>query len=235
MKKRYTLLLMFILLMSFAVSSQAASKVYANMNANLRTGPGLKYKIVDTVKDGTAMTYLGKKESDNRGVDWYKVSYEDNELWISSRCASLVAKPTTSAKKRVVTTGEVNLRKGPGMKYKAVVAVQEGSSMKYLGKTRKDNRGVKWYKVSFYGKGLWVSSRYSKRKNSRTSKTVYTRGQVYLRKGPGTDYSAYTSVDEGTALKYLNKTRKDDRGVKWYKVSYNKKSLWVSSRYATLK
>ena len=37
-----------------------------------------------------------------------------------------------------------------------------GETAKYLGETKKDERGVAWYKVSFNGKTGWVSSKYGK-------------------------------------------------------------------------
>jgi uncharacterized protein YgiM (DUF1202 family) len=235
MKKLLTLMLMSIFMLSFAVSVSAASRVYVNTNANLRKGPGKDYSIYKSVEDGTTLKDLNDTETDDRGVDWYKVSYEGRELWISSKCASKVAKPISSAKKRVVTTTDCNLRKGPGLNYKIYVDIQEGSSLKYLGKTKKDSRKVKWYKVSYYGKSLWVSSKVSVRKNSKTSRKVYViEEEVNLRKGPGLNYSEAATVSEGTVLKYLNKSSKDKRGVRWYKVSYDGRKLWISSKVSSL-
>jgi uncharacterized protein YgiM (DUF1202 family) len=107
--------------------------------------------------------------------------------------------------------------------------------MKYLGKTKKDSRGVKWYKISYYGKSLWVSSKASVRKNSKTSRKVYViEEEVNLRKGPGLKYKEVATVSEGTVLKYLDKSSKDSRGIRWYKISYNGKKLWISSKVSTL-
>ena len=113
MKKALRLLLVLAFALSFTITAQAARKVYANMDSNLRKGPGLEYKIYTSVKDGTALKYLGVTDTDDRDVDWYKVSYKNKKLWISSNCASLTAKPSTSARKRVEMTEEGNLRKGP--------------------------------------------------------------------------------------------------------------------------
>jgi uncharacterized protein YgiM (DUF1202 family) len=235
MKKLVILMIMSVFMLSFAVSVSASSKIYVNTDANLRKGPGKDYGVYTSVKDGETLKYLDDTESDDRGVDWYKVSYNGKALWISSKCATKVAKPISSAKKRVVTTADCNLRKGPGMNYKVYVAVQKGSSMKYLGKTKKDSRGVKWYKISYYGKSLWVSSKASVRKNSKTSRKVYViEEEVNLRKGPGLKYKEVTTVSEGTVLKYLDKSSKDSRGIRWYKISYNGKKLWISSKVSTL-
>ena len=61
--------------------------------------------------------------------------------------------------------------------------------------------------------------------------TVKTTGNVWLRKGPGLGYSKITSVQSGTKLEYMGKTSTDDRGVVWYKIRWNGRDAWVSSRY----
>ena len=236
MKKLTTLLFMTVFMLSFAVSVSAASKVYVNTDANLRRGPGMKYKISDVADDGDVLEYLGDIQEDTRGVDWYKVSYNGEKVWISSRCATLQrAKPISSAKRRVITKADCNLRKGPGLGYKVYVDVQKGSSFKYLGSSKRDDRGVKWYKISYYGKSLWVSSKVSYRKNSSSYRNVYVKlEQVFLRKGPGMDYDDVYTVYEGTVMRYLNKSSRDDRGIKWYKVSYKGKKLWISSKTCSI-
>ena len=66
-----------------------------------------------------------------------------------------------AASAEVRTTGNVNLRTGPGLSYNVVDSVGSGTEMEYLGETFQDNRGVDWYKVCFKGMEVWVSSRYS--------------------------------------------------------------------------
>lgn len=146
----------------------------------------------------------------------------------------LVAAPVFAAKK-VVATEDANLRKGPGKKYKVVTSVSEGTSLPYLNKSKKDSRGVRWYKVSYKKKKVWISSLCSVLKKGSYSRKVVTTGNVYLRWGPGLDYNEYVAVKKGKSLTYLNKGNYDDRGVLWYKVSYNGYGLWVSSRYSKLK
>ena len=64
---------------------------------------------------------------------------------------------------------------------------------------------------------------------------VRTTGSVNLRKGPGLGYGKVYAVPRGTKLEYLGKKSTDSRGVVWYKVRYRGSSLWVSSRYSSLK
>lgn len=61
----------------------------------------------------------------------------------------------------VRTTGNVNLRKGPGLDYDVLGSESTDVELEYLGETSTDARGVDWYKVSFKGGAAWISSKYA--------------------------------------------------------------------------
>ena len=131
----------------------------------------------------------------------------------------------------------MNVRKGPGLDYATVGGVSEGKVLKY-DKTAKDERGVTWYHITG-GKTGWVSSKYTTQVDSSSSSStsgdkVKATGDVNLRKGPGLDYSTVTAMKSGSTAKFLYETKKDERGVKWFKVSFNGKTGWVSSKYAKI-
>ena len=63
----------------------------------------------------------------------------------------------------VKTTGNVFIRKGPGLDYKEITSVPSGTKLEWTGATATDERGVKWYKVVRNGKTGWVSSKYAKK------------------------------------------------------------------------
>ena len=67
----------------------ALAEVCATGDVNLRLGPGLDYGTVGYVPAGTVMEYLGETSTDSRGVDWYKVSVQGSEVWVSSRYSEL--------------------------------------------------------------------------------------------------------------------------------------------------
>lgn len=56
-------------------------------------------------------------------------------------------------------------------------------------------------------------------------------GKSHVRTGPGLDYEAIGVLHRGEDARYLGETAIDDRGVLWYKIKWNGKSAWVSSRY----
>lgn len=62
----------------------------------------------------------------------------------------------------VVTTGNVNLRVGPGLDFDIITAVPEGIHLEYLDESSVDARGVEWYRVASDVGEAWISSRYSR-------------------------------------------------------------------------
>ena len=56
-------------------------------------------------------------------------------------------------------------------------------------------------------------------------------GKSNVRTGPGLGYRSIGVLHVGEDAKYLGKTSTDDRGVVWYKIRFNGRDAWVSSRY----
>ena len=61
----------------------------------------------------------------------------------------------------VVTTGNVNLRVGPGLDYDVLASVPADTRLEYLSETSVDERGVAWFLVAYGDGEAWISSRYS--------------------------------------------------------------------------
>ena len=56
-------------------------------------------------------------------------------------------------------------------------------------------------------------------------------GKSNVRTGPGLGYKSIGVLHRGEDARYLGKTAVDDRGVVWYKILYDDREAWVSSRY----
>ena len=56
-------------------------------------------------------------------------------------------------------------------------------------------------------------------------------GKSNVRTGPGLHYKSIGVLHRGEEARYLGKTSTDERGVLWYKIEWNGRSAWVSSRY----
>ena len=65
--------------------------------------------------------------------------------------------------KRIVATGSVKVRTGPGRDFAVIGYLDRGDILTYDGSTCTDERGVKWYRVVFGVDSGWVSSRYSRK------------------------------------------------------------------------
>ena len=57
--------------------------------SNLRKGPGLSYDDIDVIQKGETAYYLGSYSTDERGVMWYRVNFEGQIGWLSSRYTTL--------------------------------------------------------------------------------------------------------------------------------------------------
>lgn len=228
---------MLSLLVSAPAMAAAAGKLTTTGSVNLRKGPGIDREVITSVRKDTELDYRGASVYDSRGILWHKVSYKNSSAWVSAKYSYV----TVSGKKLdnkvyVISTGSVNLRKGPGTGYAKITSVASGQKLFYLGKNDEDKNGRTWYKVSCSKGVAWVSSRYSRLSTGKEeSKYVLTTASVNLRKGPGTDYARIFALPKGKKLTYLGKTSTDSRGRKWYNVSYNGTAGWVSSRYSVLK
>lgn len=56
---------------------------------NVRKGPGLAYKSVGTAYESEILSYLGSSVTDERGVAWHRVVFEDGDGWVSSTYSKL--------------------------------------------------------------------------------------------------------------------------------------------------
>jgi len=56
-------------------------------------------------------------------------------------------------------------------------------------------------------------------------------GKSNVRTGPGLGYKSLGVLHRGDDSRYLHETAIDDRGVLWYKIRWNGREAWVSSRY----
>lgn len=150
----------------------ASGSVYATANAYVRSGPGLNYSQLTGMHSGDYATYLGNTSYDSRGVAWYNVSFKGCTGWVSSAYTSLngsysYSAPsfsgsyTTYGSYVVGTSGDSNVRTGPGLGYSSIGGLSQGESAPYLGDTSIDERGVAWYNISYNGRSAWVSSRYT--------------------------------------------------------------------------
>ena len=255
MKRILCLTLMLALVLSAVLAPTAALaasdySVRTTASVNLRKGPGLGYAKITSLKSGRTLTYAGVSQFDSRGMGWHKVYYNGSTAWISWAYSNLQANGKAISESRAVrATAALNVRTGAGTGNAKITTVANGTNMIYLGETATVG-GSTWYKVTTSAGIGWVSGAYSRlvstpdvkpvsssgsSSGSTTGTKVYVSGgSVWLRTGPGLGYKSVTTVHEGQNLNYRGSSSVDDRGVRWYNVTYNGQSVWISSRYAKL-
>lgn len=64
--------------------------------------------------------------------------------------------------------------------------------------------------------------------------SVEFKGDCHVRSYPSVNAPSLGIVREGAYLDYLYEDTVDDRGTIWYKVDYNNRVCWVSSKYTFL-
>jgi len=165
MKKMIAVLLIAMMVLT-SIAALADGKIKTTGNVNVRKGAGLDYSSKGTVSKGTTLNF-DKTAKDARGVIWYHIT-NGKTGWVSSKYTVQVENKASSGKSEkksgetIKATGNVHVRKGAGLDYAVATTMKKGAKAEYLGKTAKDARGVKWYKVSYKGKTGWVSSKYAK-------------------------------------------------------------------------
>lgn len=125
----------------------------------------------------------------------------------------------------VVTTKNLNLRKGAGSSYSVIRAVKKGTTF-YVVKNSSGN----WVNVKdSSGKSGYLPTRYlNKGSGSKLTAQCKTNDSVNLRSGASTNYSVLTVVPKSTVI-----TVSSNSNYNWAKVTYNGKTGYISSQYAT--
>ena len=195
----------------------------------LRAGAGASNAAVGAVPNGTELTY-DETRTDESGLTWYHVQFDGKEGWISG---NFVSDGKNKPVKYIHTTGSVYLRAGAGLDFEALAGLANGTNLIWT-ETAQDDRGVTWYHVTYKGTRGWVSSTYVK-DGKAPIPTVTAIGITNIRKAPGLGEQLLGNMDKGKVAVYLGETRKDKRGVAWYKIRFEGIEGWVSSMYTVLK
>lgn len=107
-------------------------------SCNIRTGPGTSYKTLDTAKSGDVFEAPST-------TGWVPILHNGDVRWISEKYL----------KDGVVTGFTVNIRTGPGTKYKSVGVAKKGSIWTSI-------TSDTWVPVAHDGAVCWVSKKYAK-------------------------------------------------------------------------
>lgn len=234
MKIRRILSLVLVLMLIAGIA--LAEKVTTTGSVNMRSKPGLSYTIINTVPKGVTLEELDW-DTDDRDIIWYKVKYGGKTGWISSTYAKEQGgwdddDDDDEGTEVTLIYGSTNLRKSPSLSGTLLTSITKGTTVKYT-ETAVDDRGVMWFKVTYKNKTGWISSKYTDAEVSLV--VAATKGSTYLRSSYSINAKILTTLSKGEEAKYLGVYKFDDRNVKWYKVRYNGKTGWVSSKYTVVR
>lgn len=128
---------------------------YTTGTVNIRSDAGTSYKVLGVIPYNTLVRSSGR--SKNVGsTPWYEVSYNGATGYVSSKYLRKSPKQI-----EFVTTGKVNMRKGPSTNYDIIIAIENGKKVVSDG-TYVDAQGVRWYKCTYGENSGYVSNMYLK-------------------------------------------------------------------------
>jgi SH3-like domain-containing protein len=135
--KRIFWILPLLLLMTWSVCGQAAGITMVSVageKVNLRKGPSTQYPIIWELGKGFPLRVISSKGN------WLKVSdFESDVGWVYKKLVS--RKPHLIVKTNKNSRARINIRSGPGKKYKIVGKAEYGVVFQTL------KRGDGWVKV----------------------------------------------------------------------------------------
>lgn len=195
-----------------SVRVEAAEIKATTANLNMRTGPGTSYGVVTVIPKGAQVSVSGYSG------DWAQVSFNGKNGYAHG---SYLKNQSAAIR---YTTGNLNMRSGPGTSYAVLLVIPKGAEVQVL------NSSSTWYKVSYSGKTGYVSSAYLA--SSPTAPTPpaqpavrYTTADLNLRTGPGTSYAVILSMPKGSQVTIL------DTKSAWPRVRYGTKEGYASPAY----
>lgn len=132
---------------AFATTQGAAT--LTGSDVNFRTGPGMGYSVQDCLPKGVSVAVL-----DRSNGDWYKVSYNGREGYISSRYLSFTQSAEVSLGSGSIKGTYVRLRSGPSLSAGILGDYNTGDRLEVTGVDGE------WYKVILGGVNGYVYSQY---------------------------------------------------------------------------
>lgn len=149
-----SIIAMFVLFIGIqsSIPSYAATSTtkYVTASAlNVKTGPGTNYKVVTTIKKNTSVKVLQTKGS------WDKITVGSKTGWVSNKYLTTKNPnpPKSTSITMYVTASALNVRTGPGTKYKVVTTIKKNQAVTV---TQKGS----WDKIKVGSKTGYASASY---------------------------------------------------------------------------
>lgn len=192
---------------------------------NLRTGPGLSYRVIKVLKEGTKVTMTGKTA---RG--WAQLVDGKSTGWSSMQylAGSAAGRPVIIGKR--VATADLDIRTTSGAHAKTVAEVKKGTAVSITGAIQNGRA-----QIVYQGKVRWVTAKYltnvksnlpSPPKLPKVTGVRYATTTLNIRSTYADKYRLITEVPRGTKLK-ITGVVKNGR----MQIIFEKAARWVTAKY----
>ncbi|MFD1030528.1 SH3 domain-containing protein [Metaplanococcus flavidus] len=225
-----------ILLVAQALPFGESSTVSANngeievsaASVNVRSGPGLSYPVIDSMKEGDSVEEL------SRSGDWIEVAVSGETGWIASWVTkSSASAEASSGKTAVSSVNRLNVRAQPDLSASVLTQMNAGEQATVLN----DSNG--WVEVEFRGSRGFVSKEYISINVNSNAKPAPAASDVSsieiavdalnVRKKPDLSSSKQGTVKKGEIYPVL------ELAGNWVKIQLDgNKTGWVYSFYGHL-
>ena len=196
---------------------------------NLRTGPGLSYRVIKVLKEGTKVTLTGKTA---RG--WAQLVNGKFTGWSSMQylASSTTGRPAVIGKR--VATADLDIRTTSGAGAKTVAEAKKGTALSVTGAIQNGRA-----QIIYKGAIRWVTAKYLSNLKSnlpappklpKITGTRYATATLNIRSTYADKYKLITEVPRGTKLSITGAVKNGrmqiifEKAVRWVTAKYLSKS-----------
>ena len=194
-----------------------------NSNLNARKGPNTTYAKVGSLKKNSKVTIVAKTDN-----GWYKIKFNNGYAYVSSQYITIQTnKPDpgeTPCFAAAIITDNINVRKGPNTTYAKIGSLKKNAKVSVVAKTSNN-----WYKIKFNNSYAYVSSQYvtlTEIEELEYSATASILSDVYVRKGPNTNYEKIGTVKKDDKVNIVAITSNG-----WCKIKFNNSFGYIYGEY----
>jgi uncharacterized protein YgiM (DUF1202 family) len=197
---------------------------------NLRTGPGLSYRVIKVLKGGTKVTLTGKTA---RG--WAQLINGKSTGWSSMQylASSTTGRPAIIGKR--VATADLDIRTTSGTNAKTVAEVKKGTALSVTGAIQNGRA-----QIIYKGAIRWVTAKYLTNLKSnlpappklpKITGTRYATATLNIRSTYADKYKLITEVPRGAKLNITGVVKNGrmqiifEKAVRWVTAKYLSKSV----------
>jgi uncharacterized protein YgiM (DUF1202 family) len=192
---------------------------------NLRTGPGLSYRVIKVLKDGERVTMTGKTA---RG--WAQLISGRSTGWSSTQylAGSTTGRPAIIGKR--IATADLDIRTTSGAGSKTVAEVKKGTALSVTGAIQNGRA-----QIIYHGTVRWVTAKYltnlssnlpSAPKLPKITGTRYATATLNIRSTYADKYRLIAEVPRGTKLSITGVVKNGRR-----QIVFQKAVRWVTAKY----